>query len=57
MRITTRRRSGDWIAFLTDQPAIWDAGRTEFEAIGRLILSLTTHGLVDLIRDAGAVGE
>lgn len=54
LRITTKRRSGDWIAFLTEQPAVWDAGRTELEAIGRLIMSLTAYDVVELTQEGAA---
>jgi len=52
LRITTKQRSNDWIAFLTDWPATREVGRTEQEALGRLVITLAlTWGMVELVRE------
>lgn len=38
--ISTHERSDDWIAFLTDDPAVWEAGETEAQAITKMIVTL-----------------
>lgn len=38
-KITTERRSDDWIAFFTEQPEVWDVGATQAEALGKLYIS------------------
>jgi hypothetical protein len=47
MRINTEQRSNDWIAFLNGDRKKWEAGRTESEAIGRLIISHANNRTVD----------
>jgi len=37
--ITTEKRADDWIAFADGDRAQWEAGRTEAEAIGKLVIS------------------
>jgi hypothetical protein len=37
--IATRKRTYDWIAYITEEPGKWEAGRTEVEAIGKLHIS------------------
>ncbi len=41
--ITVEKRSGDWIAYLNGDRKVWDAGKTQGEAIGNLVV---TVGLV-----------
>lgn len=38
--ICTRQRIDDWIAELADNPSTWEVGRTESEAIGKLVITL-----------------
>lgn len=42
LRITVRKRGPgpDWAAMCTNDKQIWEAGRTEAEAIGKLMVSL-----------------
>jgi len=35
----TQKRSSDWIAFIRDHLEMWEAGRTEAEAIEKLLVS------------------
>ena len=39
-KIQIERRRNDWIAFIKGQADLWEAGRTEAEAAGKLILRL-----------------
>lgn len=39
MDIITKKRSGDWKAYLADNPKVWEAGKTQVEAIGKLMIS------------------
>ncbi len=40
LSITVRKRAKDYTANVTGDTRIWDAGRSEEEAIGRLVVSL-----------------
>ena len=40
--IMVRKRFGGYQAFLADNEATWEAGRTEAEAVGKLIISART---------------
>ena len=37
MKITTKQRSGDWIAYMDGDPKRWESGQCEEMAIGMLI--------------------
>jgi hypothetical protein len=39
MKITVRKRTDDYIAFLNDNKKWWDCGKTPQSAIGNLILT------------------
>lgn len=39
--ITTEKRTDDWIAYAFGDRRVWDAGKTEAEAVGKLVLRLT----------------
>ncbi len=54
--ITTEKRSSDWIVFAFDDRQIWEAGATENEAAGKLILRLTTDS-VPLCEDCAHYGD
>lgn len=43
LSITTRKRWPGWTASLSDDAGIWEAGQTEVEAIGKLVISLDTE--------------
>lgn len=51
--ITVRKRSRDYIAHVTGDTRVWDAGRSEEEAIGRLVISLEANAKAK--RGIGAV--
>jgi len=36
--ITTKKRIGDWMAYLNGDERFWDCGETEAEAIGKLFI-------------------
>lgn len=40
LRITTRKRWPGWTARLSSDAGIWEAGQTEVEAIGKLMITL-----------------
>ncbi len=39
-KFVTRRRPDDWVACLRDDEGVWESGRTEAEALGKLIISI-----------------
>jgi len=39
MDIMTQKRGDDWQAFLVDNPGVWEAGKTDVEALGKLMVS------------------
>lgn len=51
LKITTMRTGSGWDARLTERPGIWDAGKTEKEALGELVISLNARGLIVLDRE------
>jgi hypothetical protein len=53
--VLTQKRADDWIAFLRVTPAVWDAGRTEAQALGKLLITLHSMGYsVRLQKQQGA---
>lgn len=44
--ILTMKRDHDWIAYLRNSPGpgTWEAGKTEAEALGKLLISLHAAG-------------
>lgn len=38
--IVTEQRTHDWIAYVDGYPEVWEAGQTEAQAIGELVISL-----------------
>jgi hypothetical protein len=40
MKIITEQRSRDWIAFIDGHREIWEAGKTEVEAAGKLVVRI-----------------
>jgi len=38
MKIITKQRSTDWMAYIKD--GVWECGRNELEAIGKLVKTL-----------------
>lgn len=34
------QRSRDWMAFVIDHPEIWECGKTDWEAVGKLVIRL-----------------
>jgi hypothetical protein len=51
MDILTRERASDWKAWLADNPKVWEAGKTEAEAVGKLIISASSIIGVTVIRE------
>ena len=41
MKIVTKVRSEDWVAMVSTDRSIWEAGRTEAEAIGKLVITVS----------------
>ena len=41
--IETSRRRNDWIAFVQDTPEIWEAGKTQLEAVQKLQVSVQSR--------------
>ena len=39
--ITVYEREEGWIAYLTNTPQVWEAGKSIEEAIGKLVISLS----------------
>jgi hypothetical protein len=37
--IVVEKRSDDYRAWLADQPEVWEAGKNEAEALGKLVIS------------------
>ena len=37
--VVVEKRSDDYRAYLADQPEVWEAGRNEAEALGKLVIS------------------
>lgn len=44
--LTVRRRPSDFIAFTTGDTRVWEAGGTETEALGKLVVTLSSGGKV-----------
>ena len=42
--ITTERRGSGWVAYAFGDREIWEAGRSEAEAVGKLVLRLQAEG-------------
>lgn len=42
MKIETQQRPSDWMAYLDGRPDIWEAGKTEEEAIEKLRVTLNS---------------
>lgn len=42
MQITTYKATMSWMAHVTGNPSLWETGITEAEAIGKLIISLSS---------------
>ncbi len=42
--VTTEKRSSDWMAYAFGDREIWEAGRSEAEAVGKLVLRLQAEG-------------
>jgi hypothetical protein len=40
--ITTKKRQDDYIAFITDNPKIWECAKRKDEAIGSLIMKISS---------------
>jgi hypothetical protein len=38
----------EWIAFLADKPGVWEGGRSEAEAIGKLVITEADRFCVEL---------
>ena len=51
MNITLTKRGDEYIAALTEEPTIWQAGKTEVEAISLLILTMEAMGKIQLVRE------
>ena len=51
--ITTEKRTRDWIAFANGDRRIWEAGRTEEEAAGKLVLRLQKEAAQPARSEAG----
>ena len=51
--ITTEKRTRDWIAFANGNRRIWEAGRTEEEAAGKLVLRLQKEAAQPARSEAG----
>lgn len=39
--IITEKRAVDWVAYLKDKETTWEAGRTEAEAVGKLVITIS----------------
>jgi len=39
VKIIVRKRTDDWVAFLEGRAATWESGRTQEEAIGKLVIT------------------
>jgi predicted RNase H-like HicB family nuclease len=37
--ITVEKRSDDYRAWLADSPGVWESGKSEAEALGKLVIS------------------
>lgn len=55
VKVTTEKRSGDWIAYAFGDRRVWEAGRSEVEAYGRLVLRLQgqSHIIIVTVSDEG----
>lgn len=40
--IDTAKRTDDWIAFVKDNPAKWEAGTTQLDALQKMEITLTS---------------
>ena len=46
MNITVRKTTGgNWVAYLGDDTSVFEVGKNESEAVGRLIITLSYIGL------------
>lgn len=48
MKITVEKRSSDYIAYVSNNPYIWECGETEVIAIGKLMVALSLYNMIDI---------
>jgi hypothetical protein len=51
--ILVEKRSSDFKAYLADNDAVWEAGKSEAEAIGKLVISAKSILGLAVIRQKG----
>lgn len=49
--ITKKRTKDDWKAYLSDNHKVWESGRSEAEAVGKLIISAKYMVGINVLRE------
>jgi hypothetical protein len=49
--IVVEKRSNDFKAYLSDNSAVWDCGKTAAEAVGKLVMSARNLFGIAIVRD------
>jgi hypothetical protein len=49
IKILTQAREHDFIAMLASDPSVWETGRNEYEAIGKLVVTASERGVLKML--------